>query len=455
MHIKKTFFPRQPVLYIAIAALLLPVFLLGLHLLQTTGGVFSLPHDKAFLQLSTAKTLAFQHIWGIGRYDFASASPSLLYPVVLAVTFFICGAYLAIVPIINTVIAIILLAAIQQWLAKRAIRPATQLLILLAVIALTPLPVMVIYGMERTLLLLLSFLFVSRLSDEWTMPEFSRRTLIYGALMVATRYDGVFLIAGISLLLIYRRKWLEAFELALWSLLPILVFGITALFKGSYFLPNVFLLEPAGSQFSYDWLIGCGIAVAVPLLQPLINKPYTRTAGWTAMTVMLSFAFILLARNLYAYRDTDRASIRISRQEYPVARFLRRYYNTSTFASDDVGVMSYFVEGRFLDLSGRASNKVARSKSDHFYSPWVVGQLTREDGILFTIVSDRYTNFIPEDLVRTASWKMPASDLTSEKVFTFYARDTTIARDLTRRLKEHAAFLPPGVSVRYFYTPIP
>jgi hypothetical protein len=115
--------------------------------------------------------------------------------------------------------------------------------------------------------------------------------------------------------------------------------------------------------------------------------------------------------------------------------------------------MSYFVEGRFLDLSGRASNKVARSKSDHFYSPWVVGQLTREDGILFTIVSDRYTNFIPEELVRTASWKMPASDLTSEKVFTFYARDTMIARDLTRRLKEHAAFLPPGVRVRYFYVP--
>jgi len=453
MRIFHRYFPARIGLFTAIIVSLLLTLLLGYHLLEKTGGAFSLPRDEAFLQLSTAKTLAFHRIWGIAQYDFAAASPSLLYPAVLSVVFFISGIHLIVIPLVNIVIAIMLLLYIQQWLAKRAIRSVTQLFILLAFVALTPLPVMVIYGMERTLLLLLSFLFISRLSDEWTMSEFSRRTLIYGALMVATQYDSIILVAAISLLLIYRRRWMVAYELALWSLLPILVFGFIALAKGGYFVPNVFLLEPVGSQFTYDWLIGCGIAVAAPLLQPLINKPYTRTAGWTAMTVMLSLAFILLARNLYAYRDTDRASIRISRQEYPVARFLRRCYNTSTFASDDVGVMSYFVEGRFLDLSGRASNKIARSKSDHFYTPAVAGQLIAEDGILFTIVSDRYTHVIPEELVRTASWKMPASDLSPEKTFTFYTRDTMIARDLTRKLKDFAPFLSPDVRVQYYYQP--
>src|SRR5882757_831087 len=180
-------------LHIACIALLLPVLILGQHLLQNTAGAFTLPHDEAFLQLSTAKTLAFQRIWGIGQYDFAAASPSLLYPVALAVVFFISGVHLLIIPIINTAIVIILLATIQAWLAKRAIRPLNQLFILLAVVALTPLPLMVIYGMERPLLLLFAFLFVSRLSDEWAGAIFSPRTFLYGALLVASRYDGVLL----------------------------------------------------------------------------------------------------------------------------------------------------------------------------------------------------------------------------------------------------------------------
>jgi hypothetical protein len=446
MHLKDLIRKDKWPLHLAVLVLIVPVLLIGRHLLQSTAGAFSLPHDEAFLQLSTAKALAFRHIWGIGRETFASASPSLLYPVVMAVVFFITGAHLVVIPIINTLIAVVLLASIQEWLAKRSVKPLTQLFILLTVIVLTPLPLIVMYGMERPLLLLFAFLFVSRLSDEWATAVFSRKTLIFGALMVAARYDGVLLVAGISFLLIYRRKWLEAFELALWCLLPILVFGIVSLFKGSYFLPNVFLLEPPGTLLSYDWLVGCGTAVAVPLLSPYATRSSTRNtkyaAGLTAILVIL-----LLTRNVYAFREADRSSLAINRLAYPAGQFAHRYYYYTFIASDDIGLLSFFTDGYYLDLSGLASPKIARSRANHYYNQGLVRELGEERNLQLAIVSKGYERGLPEEWIRTASWETP-----DKKTLLFYARDSASANRLINHMEEYASLLPHGLTVSYFYS---
>jgi hypothetical protein len=440
-------------LYIAIAAFLVPSLILGQHLLQSTGGAFSLPHDESFLQLSTAKTLAFNRVWGVGKYAFSSASPSLLYPVVLAVLFFIFGAHLVIIPLVNIVIAVILLACIQQWLNARAISPARQLLVLLAVTVLTPLPLMIVYGMERSLLLLMAFLFISRLSDEWQTAVFSRRTLIYGALLVSTRYDGALLIAGISLVLVWRRRWLEAFELALWSLLPVLVFGIISNFKGNYFVPNIFMVAPAQLQFSYDWLIGCGVAVIVPFLSHYKPKRLNPGKVWGAGLIVAVIVLTLMTRNLYAFQSADSASLNIYKQEYPVGKFLQRYYRRYPIASDDIGLASYLMEGRYIDLSGRASIEVARSrKGNYFSADWIQALSTKENTFL-AVVSDGYAGGVPKEWIKTASWVMPGYDPSDKKIFSFFSRDTAVAADITKKIKEYSFFLSKEITVEYFYSP--
>lgn len=441
------------IMVIASLALLIPVLILGRHLFQDTGGAFSLPRDEAFLQLSTAKTLAFRHIWGIGRNDFAPASPSLLYPLVLAVTFFISGAHLVVVPVINAMIAIILLAAIRKWLVKRSVAPINQLLILLAVIILSPLPLMIIYGMESPLLLLFAFLFVSRLSDEWSLPEFSRRTMIYGALMVASRYDGALLVACVCLLLLWRRRWLTAFELALWCLLPILIFGIISMYKGSYFLPNVFIVGPSGSLFSYDWLVGCAAAVAVPLLPDYFahrpTRKISRVAGLSVLVIILA----LTTRNLYAFRESERDSLGIYRMKYPIAQFAHRYYYRYGIVSDDVGMISFQTDGRYLDLSGIASTKIARGKVDNFLSPTLISQLSKAQGAYVAIISDRYDKALPDSWIRTGEWEMTGHDPSEKRTVSFYAMDSSAATRLRKNLEEYTHFLPQGLSVEYFFSP--
>jgi hypothetical protein len=350
-------------------------------------------------------------------------------------------------------IAVILLAAVQQWLKKRSIKTVNQLFILLAIIALTPLPLIVTYGMERPLLLLFAFLFVSRMSDEWFSPEFSRTTLICGALMVATRYDGALLVALPCLLLLWRRKLLEAFELALWCLLPALVFGILAVFKENYFLPSPFMVMPVSSLVSYDWLVGCGIAVALPLLsgagfQRLGHKT-SRVAGVAATLI----ALMLCTKNMYAFREARRSSLEAYRLEYPAAQFVRRYYFRYGIVSDDVGSISFLTEGRYVDLSGNASIKIARSRGHHSPDPNLVNQLSMEKRTHVAIVSDKYARALPQNWVRTASWQWNGVAGEESKTLYFYALDSITAGVLKPELEEFAYFLPKNVTARYFFNP--
>ncbi|HVU54569.1 MAG TPA: hypothetical protein VHD83_05910 [Puia sp.] len=417
--------------YVALFALLLPVFLLGYHLFQATDGKFSLPHDDAFLQLSTAKTLAFSHIWGISKYNFEAASPSLLYPLVLAVAFFIFGAHIVVAILVNTALGIVLLICIDKWLKRNGIRPLTQLFILLAVILLSPLPLMVMYGMERTLLLLLAFLTVSRLFDEWDQPAFSRRTLIYSALLVATSYEGLLLIVVACVLLIWQHKWSRIFELILWALLPMIIFGFIALSKGAYFFPTPWIIA-SGAQFSYDWLIGCGIAVMVPLLSR--TRAAQRPAQWMVASAGV-LIILLFTRNVYAARDLSRSSIGVFRQEYHVGQFIHLYYNKFSIISDDIGILSYVTEGKYLDLT-----KV---------NPGLIHLMSLQS-FRIAIVSDTYEHSMPEEWTKAVSWNIPGRD---PKTIFFFTKEPYAAEYLIARMKEYSYFLPQEITIQYFYIP--
>jgi len=436
--------------YIALLVLMLAVFLIGHHLSQATNGTFSLPCDEAFLQLSTAKTLAFTHTWGINKDNFEAASPSLLYPLLLAIAFFIFGAHFIVAVLVNTVIAILLLICLDKWLKKKSIRPLTQLLILLAVILLSPLPLMIIYGVERTLLLLLAFLTVSRLFDEWDQPAFSRRTLIYCALTIATNYDGLLLIAVACVLLLWQHKWPRAFELCFWALLPMIAFGFIALSKRAYFFPNPWIVAFT-SQFSYDWMLGCCAAVIVPLAHQHLNIR-KRPAQWMIASAWVMI-ILLFTRNVYAVRGLSRSSISIFRQEYLIGKFVHRYFDKYSILADDVGVLSYVGEGLYTDLTGFGSVKIAWNRDTNFFGPGLIRLLNITQGFRIAIVSEVYEICIPEDWIKVASWNLSDDEGASKKTIFFFGRSFNEADDLLKHLKEYSYSLSHDIIIKYFYTP--
>ena len=234
------------VLSIAILSLLLPVAVIEWRVLRATHGVLSYPLDDTFIHMTVARNLAFGHFWGITNQVFASASSSPFYTVMLAALFKIFGVGLVIPLLINALAGILVLVVMQRWLKKQGVSPIAQVLILLLVNFLTPLPLLVISGMEHTFQLLFTFLFVFSFADAAQQPGRLPWILyLYGALMVSTRYESLPILGLVCLILLTRRQWVPAIALGAVSVLPITLFGLYAMSKGSYFMPNSVLLKAA------------------------------------------------------------------------------------------------------------------------------------------------------------------------------------------------------------------
>ncbi|MGI8952120.1 MAG: hypothetical protein ACR2FN_11105 [Chitinophagaceae bacterium] len=254
---------RNIILIVALAALFIPVIAIEYNVMKSTNGTFMYPLDDTFIHMSVAKNFAFYNNWGINKSEFASASSSLFYTLLLAALFKIFSAQIIIPFIVNVVAAIGLLIVLQRWLQKQNIPATAQLIILLCIIFFTPLPILIISGMEHILQCIFSFLFIFKFSEwlekmlvnkevKWRLPW---QIFLYGILVSSIRYEGIFLIGIICLILLFYKKIVLAFQLGIISLLPIIIFGIYSVTKGSYFLPNSVLLKSQSIPFSLNGIV--------------------------------------------------------------------------------------------------------------------------------------------------------------------------------------------------------
>lgn len=378
------------VLASSIFALLIPAILLEYPLLRETNGNIVFPLDSAYIDITVARNLAFERVWGISKHAFQPAAASLLYPMVLAPVFFIFGGHLIIPLIVNSLTAIYLLFRVQRTLIRAGLRSGIQLLILLLTILAGLLPLLIVSGTGSILQLLLLFLFAESLASSLRDAEKPppRRLYLYGALMIAAGYANGILLIGSCLLLILLRRRPQAIKLFLVSLTPAILFGAFCLIKRYPFLPVSLL------------------AASYP--GPLIHF--------------------------------QRDCIRIYEREYPLAAFVHRYYRRAGVGVDDIGAVAWFSDGRKLDLTGVTHTDAHCADS-----------LCRGVGIRAAIIANPW--FSPAQFPRwqpIASWKIAASShaaATTLKFFAIEQYDTTILR---KHLKDYQPLLPRSIEVQYY-----
>jgi len=531
---------RIQILVIAILAFLIPVFFIVFNILQQTGGVFSYPLDDSFIHLAMAKNLAFNHVWGVYDHEFVSASSSISYPLILAFIVTLFGAPVILPLVTNIFAAILLLVIIQKWLEEKEVKPFHQIIILLAVILLTPLPVIVVCAMEDTIYLIFCFLFITHFSgrlDALIKSGASKWKLhwpiyLYGAMVTATRFEGSIFIAMACMLLLLHKKWLLSFRLAILSMLPVLIFGIISLLHHNYFLPNSVLLKADGptftlagiyQYFSDYWLyklsfsavgynaiapqrlllflpvayllflatgkkegswrfmvlflaaallahisfarfarfpryeaciMGCSTAILGALLSKngmALLKRSSDEAKYAAITGICLLLFPLYMRSVGAFENISQSCVNIYDQQYQMAIFLHRYYDSTTVAISDIGAVSYFTKSKKVDLTGLANIQVTRSRRDLTFTTDFADRLTQQEKAQIAILYERYNDpVLLNKWQKIATWQIPNNIICGDDLVTFYAIDKNIAPDLRKNLAKFQPSLPPGVTVEYF-----
>jgi len=209
-------------------------------------GQFAYPLDDSFIHLAMAKNIAFEGVWGVTSHEFSSTSSSPLFTVILSSLMKIFGNVHTLPLYLNAILLFLFIAYLNlksYWSDQ-----GHQGGIITIAVMIIALPInLAAMGMEHILQLLMVLLLIDRIVKKRYYLTHSARLdpilLFLILLAVSTRFESIFIIAGLCFLLLLRNKWKDIFVLTLTAFLPLILYGIFSLSNGSGFLPNSLLMK--------------------------------------------------------------------------------------------------------------------------------------------------------------------------------------------------------------------
>lgn len=277
---------------VAASALLLAlVALLVWQGVRRNGGTLVYALDDAYIHMAVARNLVEHGTWGTDPHEFAPVTSSLTWPLLLAGAFALAGSSNGAALWLALASALGLLAAARWALVRAGTPPRLQLACLVLLVLATPMPALVLTGMEHllhaALTVVLAGLTATRLTSE---REPGRGWLAasgwdlggIAALAVATRYESLFLAGLIALGLGWQRRWRQALAVVAGSALPVVAFGAVSTAHGGLFLPSSLLLKSATASSLHGFSPGTVLA-----------GWYARLAYTPELLVLLLLALLL------------------------------------------------------------------------------------------------------------------------------------------------------------------
>lgn len=232
------------VLAASAAALVIALGLLSCHL----NGRLVYPLDDPYIHMSLARNLAFVGVWGVHGNEFASASSSPLWTVLLAGIFRMGGMSDWTPLVLNALAAALCVLAAGSLLGTLGVDGAARVATLAAMIALAPLGPIGLTGMEHVAHAAAVMAFVTLavrcLEAGRAGGEAARGGGPIGALclvamvMTGLRFEGLFIAAAATLLFLLQRRWRPAAAVVASAWLPVVLYGRYSVAHGAMWLPN-------------------------------------------------------------------------------------------------------------------------------------------------------------------------------------------------------------------------
>lgn len=233
-------------LWIALIIYWLLTFLLLAASINGTGGHFGYPLDDTYIHMAIAKHFANSGSWGVTINTFSSSTSSPLWTLLIAFIYKIFG--------INDWAPLFLslsIGSLTIYYCYRLLRANTnwpRLLLLLILISLfVPLPILALTGMEHSLQCILTLLLLYFSANYFSKIKFELfpyiALIMLANLATITRYEGIFVVLAITLIMFFDKRFWEGCVFIVTSLFSIVVYGLVALANGWYFLPNSILLK--------------------------------------------------------------------------------------------------------------------------------------------------------------------------------------------------------------------
>ncbi len=235
----------------------LPALLVSLHLLMGIAffgigsaalneGRLVYTLDDAYIHMAIAKNLVRHGEFGTTPHAFTSATSSPLWTLLIALSYAVFGVHEAAPFILAGLAAILCVTTADRLAARAGLGPWPRVVVGLALVYLTPLCTLVSTGLEHGLHILWVLLLLGLTADTLAAPPRAGRTAALCAvsfLATGTRYESLFLIFPLALVMAAHRRFRPAILALASALAPVILYGIVSLAHGSEFLPNSLLLK--------------------------------------------------------------------------------------------------------------------------------------------------------------------------------------------------------------------
>ncbi len=209
--------------------------------------------DDAYIHMAIAKNVVEHGVWGVTRYEFASASSSPLWTGLLILGYSLLGVNEYLPLLLNFVVGVIIIYVLFKLVPTFIPKQKHQFILVLTIIFVTPVTALSFSGMEHNLHFLLTLLFLAHggryLSSENGRSRARLGLLLTGPFLAVVRYEGIFAILMMSGLLLWKKEFRTALLLLIASAVPISLLGFWSLSQGGYFLPTSVLLKGNAPQF--------------------------------------------------------------------------------------------------------------------------------------------------------------------------------------------------------------
>lgn len=226
--------------------------------LETTNGHFGYPIDDTYIHMAIGKHFANNGSWGVSQFGFSSSTSSPLWTFLISIAYMLFGIN-ALPPFLLAFAAGNLIIIFSYSILTDLPNPFHQTLFLITAVILTPLAMLTLSGMEHLLhaclTILLLFYAAEFLRNSHESENKAARLSLLAGLATITRYEGLFLVFSICLLLLFQKRILPSLLIGMAGIFPIIAYGLFSISKGWFFLPNSILLKGNSPQFSADGLL--------------------------------------------------------------------------------------------------------------------------------------------------------------------------------------------------------
>lgn len=206
--------------------------------------------DDSYILMAMAKNFACHGVWGMTPFGFTASSSAPLWTLLVAVLYRVFGVQ-TLIPLLLNLLFATLLAFVAQWILTSLAPTIPKLyvfLVLLCIFFFSPVLNLVFIGLEHTLHIVVTLLFVFQaariLAAKAPPTRMARLALIASGMVTgAARYEGLFTVAVVAVLLFVQRRVRFSVELAGLSLVPATLMGAISVSRGWFWLPNSVMLK--------------------------------------------------------------------------------------------------------------------------------------------------------------------------------------------------------------------